>query len=58
MIKVCKSCGKEEFQNLTESVYYIQALPEAFWSFAQMIAPRTTTLLHSYKMKEMHAEEN
>jgi hypothetical protein len=32
-------------------VYYIQALPEAFWSFAQMIVPRIT-LIHSYKMKD------
>jgi hypothetical protein len=31
-------------------VYYIQALPEAFWSFAQMIVQRIT-LIHSYKMK-------
>jgi hypothetical protein len=32
-------------------VYYIQALPEAFWSFAQMIVPRIT-LIHSYEVKD------
>jgi hypothetical protein len=30
-------------------VYYIQALPEAFWSFAQMIVQRIT-LIHYHKM--------
>jgi hypothetical protein len=30
-------------------VYYIQALPEAFWSFAQMIVQRIT-LVHYHRM--------
>jgi hypothetical protein len=30
-------------------VYYIQALPEAFWSFAQMIVQRIT-LIHCHSM--------
>lgn len=37
-------------------VYYIQALPEAFWSFAQMIVQKIT-LIHSYKMKNACGRE-
>jgi hypothetical protein len=51
MINICKSCGKEEFQNLTESVYYIKFCQRVL-EFCSDDCSKNFTLIHSYKMKE------